>query len=282
MTSTQPSVEEISKSVRRAFQTLLKFWGSTGIHAPPCSWHRAASLISGSQKPSHWQAASHSFRQDWHVAPASSGPLQTFTQKWGCFLQFASHDALVSSGTGPGQNAARQLAAEAASSTRPPSAPMAEPPQGITRVRVMAALYLMPTSSAARASSESVLEPAQLCGSSASVSYLLGQSHSGASPLSCRPQRPTQIGVSADTRCQANVMSGWLCSQFTPAVGQGQGRLSWIHAPCPLPELRYMPLGHAECSWLSETFGLRQSGVAGVAEPRSFSKAIGVAPTEQL
>merc|ERR1719362_1328074 len=53
ITSTQPSVDEISKRVSNEFQMLSKFWSKDRLQVPPCSAQRAASFISGSQKSSH-------------------------------------------------------------------------------------------------------------------------------------------------------------------------------------------------------------------------------------
>jgi len=66
ITSTQPSVVEISNSVSIALKMSLKFWLNASCQTAPCSTQRAASFIKPSeQNSSHSQRAWHSFRQAW-------------------------------------------------------------------------------------------------------------------------------------------------------------------------------------------------------------------------
>mmetsp|Transcript_92029 Transcript_92029/g.296018 ORF Transcript_92029/g.296018 Transcript_92029/m.296018 type:complete len:229 (-) Transcript_92029:2802-3488(-) len=135
MTLTQPSVDIISKSVRRALAKLSKFWLSTGIHFPPCSWHSAASLISGSQKSEHWHCASHSLLHAWHFTLLRS--VHASQQKFGWILQSALHCVFFSSFTSPGQKASLQLTAAAAGGVdKTPRASTVVPPHGMTNCRV--------------------------------------------------------------------------------------------------------------------------------------------------
>mmetsp|Transcript_61481 Transcript_61481/g.176344 ORF Transcript_61481/g.176344 Transcript_61481/m.176344 type:complete len:217 (-) Transcript_61481:1072-1722(-) len=107
MTFTQPSVVEISTSASMALKTLSKFWLSTCCHSPPCSTHKAASLIRGVQKSGHSHAAWYSSRQDLHAPDSLSFP-QVSAQKLGWISLSCLHLAMRPSSTS-GQNCCRQL-----------------------------------------------------------------------------------------------------------------------------------------------------------------------------
>mmetsp|Transcript_31127 Transcript_31127/g.71856 ORF Transcript_31127/g.71856 Transcript_31127/m.71856 type:complete len:390 (-) Transcript_31127:1177-2346(-) len=212
ITSAQPSVVEISKSVSMALRTLSKLWLKVSSQRPPCSTQAAASLISGSQYWLHSHAAAHSERHAMHSAEVGSD-WQVSLQKVGCFSQSSWQPSAFSGEAPSGQKACRQLSSSAVFCTSP-EAFTTWPPHGSTSCRPMACMNSRPrrSSEVMEAKYSALLLPGQSDGSSLTFVKGLGQSHSGGRSVSpgslAGSQRPTQMGVSTVARTQDKLWSG--------------------------------------------------------------------------
>mmetsp|Transcript_148252 Transcript_148252/g.412900 ORF Transcript_148252/g.412900 Transcript_148252/m.412900 type:complete len:258 (-) Transcript_148252:1940-2713(-) len=187
---------------------LLKFWLSCGDHCWPCSWQRAASMMSGSQKSGHSHCASHSFRQDWHWGVRLSSwtlwaSLQDDAQKSGCLRQvFLQLSLTLSEMDSSGQKSARQLAADPALWSTLSSRTVL-PPQGITKALCMDLTKFKPFCSSSVNVLSGSLAHSPTGGSSSVLLNFSGHSHSGGVDCLLRSKgshRPTQIGVSMVAR----------------------------------------------------------------------------------
>mmetsp|Transcript_19434 Transcript_19434/g.56413 ORF Transcript_19434/g.56413 Transcript_19434/m.56413 type:complete len:256 (+) Transcript_19434:2012-2779(+) len=182
---------------------LSKFWLRACDQVSPCSWQSAASLMSGSQKSRHSQAASHSLRHELHpgLRLASScerrSCLQASTQNSGSLRQFDRQESRTSAEAPCGQKICRQLAAEPADGCKAPLTTVL-PPQGMTSARFMASVKAMPRCSACVSCLEVSARHLPTGGSSSVLAKRAGQSQDGGavSADSIGSQRPMQMGVS--------------------------------------------------------------------------------------